>query len=281
MSFIEVFLNITTKIERNEAKWSDLFEKLSFFDLYSTYLLITSRAEEKNQKKWGPYVESRLRVIIPKLEMTTGIDYAHPFTEPFNFIERDKSCTAFLIGLKFQKSKLSTKQIDLSIPVLEFRKTVEEWVNKTPDMEILISPVKQSELPDFVFEGGIRPSPVKKNRKKSSNNNVDTPEISGTNKRLRSSEGDIEENDTKRFKADKSEPTTTTTVDTTPKQEEGELIGTTVTEPSTSHVVEQSTKNFVMQKSGPILDGSDLMQRKSVNRSLFGQITVQFLEKNS
>jgi poly(A) polymerase len=270
-------LQIAIKIEKNEAEWKELFEKLNFFQLYNTYLQIICYAEQANQKKWSPYVESRLRMIIPKIEQTQGLEYAHPYTLSFDFVEDENNCTAFFIGLKFQKTKIPSNQVDLTIAVVDFKKQVEDWPNKTADMKISIKCVKQSSLPDFVFEGGVRP-PVKRVRRTKPKVEESVIEVSGINKRPREEETQ-EEGDRKRFRSDKTETTNDTSV---PPLEEPlniieEPIGTTVSE--TSIVVEQP-KSFTPSISGPVLDGSEFMHRKA-QRQIFGTVAIKLHDSKS
>jgi poly(A) polymerase len=266
-------LQIAIKIEKNEAEWRELFENLNFFQLYNTYLQIVCYAESANQKKWSPYVESRLRMIIPKIEQTQGLEYAHPYTISFDYTEEENNCTAFFIGLKFQKTKIPSNQVDLTIAVVDFKKQVEDWPNKTPDMKISIKCVKQSSLPDFVFEGGVRP-PVKKVRRTKPKVEESVTEVTGINKRPREEENQ-EEGDRKRFRPDITETTNGSSVPEEPMNIIEEPIGTTVSE--TSHVVEPKSFTPI---SGPVLDGSEFMHRKA-QRQIFGTVAIKLHDSKS
>jgi poly(A) polymerase len=276
-------LQICTKIEKGEGDWRELFESLPFFTLYNTYLQIICYAEQTNQKKWCPYVESRLRVIIPKIEQTQGLEYCHPYTISYDFNEDGNQCTAFFIGLKFQKSKVASNQVDLTIAFVDFKKQIEEWPNKTTDMKISIKCVKQSSLPDFVFGNGVRPQPVKKVRK-SKPKVEENVEVTGLNKRKRDDE-DLEEGDRKRFRPDKLDPSINTSLAPPEpiliQNEEQIPIGTTTSEP-TAHIVEHKNNfNATQMSAGPILDGSDFMHRKA-QRQIFGNLSIMLKDsKNS
>jgi poly(A) polymerase len=87
---------IMTQVE-SSGEWCKLFEPSKFFETYKFYLqidCIASTADE--QRSWVGFMESRLRHLIRRLEMTPGIKSAHPFPSCFdNKITRDSHPVRF------------------------------------------------------------------------------------------------------------------------------------------------------------------------------------------
>lgn len=77
----EIMNDITT----GQKSWSDLLTRHTFFHQYKFYLCIVAATEGSSEDhlKWSGMVESRLRLLIQKLEVTEGIDIAHPYVKPF------------------------------------------------------------------------------------------------------------------------------------------------------------------------------------------------------
>jgi len=262
-------MDITTKVEKDEAEWKELFEKLDFFSLYKTYLQINcSSSTDIVHSKWVSFVESRLRFIILKLEVTAGIEYGHPYPKTYDFkTEEGLPITAFYIGLKFERSKLQQNtrsvQIDLTNPVIEFLKQLDEWPNKTNEMQIKVTWVKQNDLPDYVFEGQPRPV-VKRTRKISqTQNNTD---IKGGLKRSREINDSELEPEAKKFKSNQDE--TNPPVEEIPNTLQIEqVIGSTI--------IEQKQNQISQMMSGPVLDG---IHRRTEPRQS-GIVSIQLLSK--
>jgi len=262
-------MDITTKVEKDEAEWKELFEKLDFFSLYKTYLQINcSSSTDIVHSKWVSFVDSRLRFIILKLEVTAGIEYGHPYPKTYDFkTEEGLPITAFYIGLKFERSKLQQNtrsvQIDLTNPVIEFLKQLDEWPNKTNEMQIKVTWVKQNDLPDYVFEGQPRPV-VKRTRKISqTQNNTD---IKGGLKRSREINDSELEPEAKKFKSNQDE--TNPPVEEIPNTLQIEqVIGSTI--------IEQKQNQISQMMSGPVLDG---IHRRTEPRQS-GIVSIQLLSK--
>lgn len=77
---------IMTQIQRGERPWSDLFEKSTFFHDYKYYMCVyaTSQGDAEDHLAWSGFVESRVRLLMQKLEVSPGIELAHPFNKPFD-----------------------------------------------------------------------------------------------------------------------------------------------------------------------------------------------------
>eukprot|EP00871_Galdieria_phlegrea_P005634 jgi/Galph1/6071/GphlegSOOS_G4728.1 len=156
----------TTSI-KGILSWSALFEPTDFFSRYKNYIqinIISGSAE--NQRKWHGFVESKLRVLILKLEIlshTLIYPYPFPFTRPGgNF------CDSFFIGLSFTLPKIPNqngskeRKIDMSGPVSEWVSYVLSWPFRTADMEVTVEHVKRKFLPEYIVTQSALPSRKRK-----------------------------------------------------------------------------------------------------------------------
>lgn len=78
-------IEITNDIFTNKKTWGDLFKKHNFFYKYKYYLTITAatKGNDEQHLKWSGLVESKLRLLVMKLETLPGIQLVHPYTKPF------------------------------------------------------------------------------------------------------------------------------------------------------------------------------------------------------
>ncbi|KAK4524702.1 hypothetical protein GAYE_SCF05G2605 [Galdieria yellowstonensis] len=146
-----------TNVVNEVVTWSTLFERTDFFSKFKNYLqinIISGTAE--NQRKWHGFVESKLRVLILKLEILSHtLIYPHPvpYSRPGMHY-----CDSFFIGLSFSLPKLPNqngskeRKIDMSGPVSEWVNYVLSWPFRTSDMEVTVEHVKRKFLPDYVFK---------------------------------------------------------------------------------------------------------------------------------
>ncbi|SCU92172.1 LAFA_0F08504g1_1 [Lachancea sp. 'fantastica'] len=76
---------VTNEIFTNKKTWTDLFKKHDFFYRYKFYLtvMVSTTGSSEQHLKWSGLVESKLRLLVQKLEVLSGINLAHPFTKPF------------------------------------------------------------------------------------------------------------------------------------------------------------------------------------------------------
>jgi len=72
-------------IMSNKKTWNDLFLKHDFFYKYKFYLTILAitKGNDEQHLKWSGLVESKLRLLVQKLEIFQGINLAHPFVKTF------------------------------------------------------------------------------------------------------------------------------------------------------------------------------------------------------
>lgn len=78
-------MEIMQYITMGKKNWSDLLEKHSFFHRYKFYLCVVAatKGEFDEHIKWSGFIESKLRLLVQKLELMEGITIAHPFFSPF------------------------------------------------------------------------------------------------------------------------------------------------------------------------------------------------------
>lgn len=123
MKEMERALEIMNEIQIGKKNWSDLFVKHDYFYRYKYYLTIISSSIDKYEDniKWTGLVESKLRLLVNKLENIPGVVLAHPYVKPFmkSFICNSndevsiiKELYGTLEGEKFAKDKLKEIKID-------------------------------------------------------------------------------------------------------------------------------------------------------------------------
>ncbi|SCU94805.1 LADA_0G11430g1_1 [Lachancea dasiensis] len=88
---------VTNEIFTNKKSWHDLFKKHDFFFRYKFYLTVmaSTTGSDEQHLKWSGLVESKLRLLVQKLEVLSGINLAHPFTKPFEssyIYDNDAQC---------------------------------------------------------------------------------------------------------------------------------------------------------------------------------------------
>ena len=151
--------------------WERLLEESRLFSRYKNYLQIElSAASEDNLKKWRGHVESRLRVLVQRLELVPQARI-HPWPTAYASGECSES---FFIGLSFEVDKAEREkgaprlQVDLNTPVETWRAVqdprdprnlpVMMWQERTEDMQVTVRPLKRSQLPEYVRSERKRPA---------------------------------------------------------------------------------------------------------------------------
>ncbi|KAF7999424.1 poly(A) polymerase [Metschnikowia aff. pulcherrima] len=83
---------ITHRILQGSLSWSSLFERHRFFHDYKFYLCVVAATKSSSAEhlKWSGMIESKLRLLVQKLEVTEGISLAHPY---FKTSENSFVCT--------------------------------------------------------------------------------------------------------------------------------------------------------------------------------------------
>lgn len=79
-------LEISEQIMVGKRPWSDLFVKHTFFTSgYRYYISVVSASKDKEAHKvWSGYVESKVRMLVQKLEQHPSIALAHAFNKGYD-----------------------------------------------------------------------------------------------------------------------------------------------------------------------------------------------------
>ncbi|XP_059652386.1 nuclear poly(A) polymerase 1-like [Cornus florida] len=164
-------------IEANKADWNTLFGPYPFFEAYKNYLQIDSTAANADDlRKWKGWVESHLRQLMLKIERDTFNKLqCHPHPGDFSDKTRPFHCCYFM-GLQRKQGipVIEGEQFDIRPTVEEFKHSVAMYMLWKPGMEIHITHVRRSSIPNFVFPGGVRPVRASRESRR-----VSEPEVSG------------------------------------------------------------------------------------------------------
>lgn len=118
---------IMSQINLGKKTWADLFERHKFFHQYKFYLCIvaaTKGASQEEHLKWSGMVESKLRLLVQKLEVTDGIQLAHPYVKEFNAVYKCSNDDQALEVIN-NYGTLQGEVLANDIPVIESNATVE------------------------------------------------------------------------------------------------------------------------------------------------------------
>lgn len=203
---------ITTNILCGKSTWDDLFERHRFFHEHKFYLCIVAATKGISDEhlKWSGMIESKLRLLVLKLELVDGVKLALPYFKTFedSFRCKDsadvqkiielygnlagestiKQCvlvdsdskeegnvnelhlTKLYIGLDIMDGQ---RKLDIQVPCSEFFGICKGWTEFKEDMHsIQIKKVKLTELPNDVYvEGETRP--IKSSKRKRTNTESD------------------------------------------------------------------------------------------------------------
>lgn len=90
---LERGVQISEEIMLGKRPWKDLFEKHTFFtNGFKFYLTVISSGRTKEaQNTWSGFVESRVRVLVQKLELHPSIALARPFNKGYDRVHRCKT----------------------------------------------------------------------------------------------------------------------------------------------------------------------------------------------
>lgn len=79
-------LDLSESIMVGKRPWSDLFVKHTFFTAgYKYYISVISASKAKEaHKTWSGYVESKIRMLVQKLEQHPSIALAHAFNKGYD-----------------------------------------------------------------------------------------------------------------------------------------------------------------------------------------------------
>ncbi|OBA22189.1 putative polynucleotide adenylyltransferase [Metschnikowia bicuspidata var. bicuspidata NRRL YB-4993] len=85
MKEIQRGADLMGSITSGEKVWGDLLQRHTFFHEYRFYLCVVAAtySSDEDHLKWSGMIESKIRVLIQKLEVTEGIGIAHPYVKDF------------------------------------------------------------------------------------------------------------------------------------------------------------------------------------------------------
>ncbi|KAK6891831.1 Poly(A) polymerase PAPa, partial [Candida tropicalis] len=114
-------------INSGSKTWSDLFERHDFFFRYKFYLCIVAATKSNSEEhlKYGGMVESKLRLLVQKLELVEGIELAHPYVKTFEdgFLCKDSEEVSAVVN---SYGTLEGESLTKSIPRADSIKKDEE-----------------------------------------------------------------------------------------------------------------------------------------------------------
>ncbi|KAK6146835.1 hypothetical protein DH2020_020704 [Rehmannia glutinosa] len=162
ISMVTPRFTLLLAIEANKASWGTLFEPFAFFEAYKNYLQIDIEAEtDDDLMNWKGWVESRKRLLTLKIERdTNGVLQCHP--HPGEFSDKSKPFHhSYFMGLRRKQgaNPQEGEQFDIRMTVEDFKRDVYAYSFWKPTMWIQVCHVRRKDLPNFVFPGGVRPSP--------------------------------------------------------------------------------------------------------------------------
>ncbi|ORY82692.1 hypothetical protein BCR37DRAFT_379720 [Protomyces lactucae-debilis] len=95
-------MEIMDKIMLEGLAWSNLFVKHDFFHRYKNYLcIIAASRSAETQLKWSGLVESKVRQLVMRLEISNPIKIAHPYVKTFdaiNFCDTEEEMDRVAMG---------------------------------------------------------------------------------------------------------------------------------------------------------------------------------------
>ncbi|KAG8865141.1 polynucleotide adenylyltransferase [Tulasnella sp. 330] len=220
---------IVGRIFEEGAPWSELFGKHDFFSRYRYYIQVVAAANtDENIKKWSGTVESKLRQLVLRLENVEALRMAHPFIKGFSRVShciseeevndvafnrigeavvnrteeemkaapwsRTVYSTTFYVGLGINPKPagyVGPQKLDITYPTNEFKKLCKTWeLFDISAMDLHVTHIKSVQLPNWVFEGGVRPTPKAVKRPKPTKTSPVTHASDVPSKKRRSSLGE-------------------------------------------------------------------------------------------
>ena len=176
-------LDVCMDILLGKRTWDDLFEPLNFFALYKRYIVISASASTQDQLLiWSGLVESKICILISKLEDNEGIELAHVYSQsyPRDVPDSKDSHLMWFIGLELCKGP-SRLSLTLTYEIQMFINQVilSPAVTNSPDLQlgtsVNVDHIRRKKLSNYltsdilpVFKknkkglqpGGETPSPV-------------------------------------------------------------------------------------------------------------------------
>lgn len=200
-------VEIMNGIVSGQKTWSDLLDRHDFFHKYKFYLCVVAatKADAEEHLKYSGMVESKLRLLVQKLEQVEGVELAHPYVKSFEnayycnseeevfsvvntygTIEGDEltanlssakesemiegqvelNLTKLYIGLKLNLVRDGEKKLDIQHPCSDFFSICKGWSEFNPSIHFIqIRNVKLYDLLADVYIEGEQ-RPVKVTKRK-------------------------------------------------------------------------------------------------------------------
>jgi poly(A) polymerase len=142
--------------ELGKGLWEDIFDETDFFVRYGHYLEVEVSADNhEDHLKWSAFVESKIRLLVAKLEYADVSMNIHPFPKSFAkpTTNTDMFSSLVYIGVEFPDMKSSGKKdIDLRTPITDFEMQINEWAGKKPTMhKPVVRHIRKKQIPDYVL----------------------------------------------------------------------------------------------------------------------------------
>ena len=161
-------INASMILEQNpkHVNWKQLLQGTEFFNSHSNFLQITIRAENyEDFVKWKRLCESRLRILLTSLEtpQVSAWPFAKFFRRQFNAsgivaegnMRTDGNLheSLFFVALRFAPG---VDSVNLRYSTSDFLHNVNSWEERKKGMDLNISHILQSDLPDIVRSSTAR-----------------------------------------------------------------------------------------------------------------------------
>ena len=176
-----------------------MFAPSEFFQQHKKFIKVTASAHSaQDLLKWGAYTESKLRLLVKKLEFVLGVTYAIPWHEGCSLpiekvimektpnelksgeekeeekapetIEVEVHRTAYFVALVVENIPPipgeKKKKLDLSKPASDWLHMTNNWPGRASTMSIGFEYVDVTKKKDFVFPNGQKPAVEKKKKRK-------------------------------------------------------------------------------------------------------------------
>nr|ADY62687.1 PAPa [Candida orthopsilosis] len=202
-------VEIIGEIFTGQKVWSHLLERHSFFHQYKFYLCVVAATKSNAEEhlKYSGMVESKLRLLVQKLEQVDGVELAHPYVKSFEnayYCKSDEemssivnaygtlqgdeiashfstpkerkmeesevevNLTKLYIGLKLNLIRDGEKKLDIQYPCSDFFSICKNWPEFNPAIHFIqIKNVKLYDLSADVYIEGEQ-RPVKVSKRKRS-----------------------------------------------------------------------------------------------------------------
>lgn len=172
-------MSICQDMSLSKKTWDDLIEPLQFFNLFKHYIVICAKAASQDQLlQWSGLVESKIRILVSKLEINDMIELAHVFPTSYGSPENVESLAMWFVGLSFKKADEKEKDnksvnVNLTYEIQMFTNAVMKSgalivsPQLTTGTELEVKHVRRKDLTNYLPSSVL---PSKKKRSLATNN---------------------------------------------------------------------------------------------------------------